>query len=171
MVTQMLHRNIFPYKNRMLSMEGVKTEPVNNRSPLQLAMITLANLTEGDSLQFPAGTLTVEESSSEAIRFLLFKGDGTTLPLSVEANGLSDNHITTSLASTIADMKGDYSNDLAELIERDPAVFRLKSNEGWVINDKLCLMTGNIRYRRLTRYESRLIQQESQPAQAGFNFE
>ena len=166
----MLHQNIFPYKNRMLSMEKVKTEAEDRRSPLQLAMITLANLKVGESLEFPAGILTVEESSSEGIRFLLKKNDGTSVPLSVEAKNLSESHITASLSSIISDLKGDYSSELSEIIERDPAVFRLKSNEGWVINDALCLMSGNIRYQKMSCAELRLIQSKATPAQAGFDF-
>jgi hypothetical protein len=49
-------------------------------------------------------------------------------------------------AESLVKFYPDYNHPVCDIIESDPAIFRLQSQEGYVVNDALCLMSGNVTY-------------------------
>jgi hypothetical protein len=139
--------NVYPYENRVLGM----SEKEFTNTTRNLALITIANLKLEDAIQFPAGKLVVTALDDNSISFTL-KGEKN-VNLSLPQNEVDTHNITDSIESLL----GDFNNvapELAEILERDPSVYRRQNKEGWVINNKLCLFTGNIRYQPLRQTDT-----------------
>lgn len=141
----MKYRNIFPYTRRWLGLASEKTLAEQERCVERLAILTIVNLQQGDTLRFPKGEVVVDDASSEKIAFTMTVNDNASKHI-IDANNLSNNILVTALKCLIPTLSPAYSDPLCSLIERDPSVFRTQAKDGWVINDALCLMSGNISY-------------------------
>lgn len=136
------HPTIFPYTNRSLSLQSHEVEKSSQLSPSQWAIIAMANLQPGDSVDMD-GQWVVTQTNDEEIAFNL---SGTDTMMTVPAKELTDHAIFFCITEKLTAVASDYAHPLCAVLERDPAVFRLRTQNGWVINDTLCKMTGNVRY-------------------------
>lgn len=178
------HSNIYPYQNRALGLSERKTSREQSREHHALAVIAVANLQKDDSLVFPAGVLTVSSVEADKISLSLAPSKGgDNVDIIINNDNFESHTITTSIATILADPKQDHSA-FGKILERDPAVYRLRSQEGWVINDALCLLSGNIQYnttektcKNAPKAEKSIpvepetpVTKSSEPAQHGFDF-
>lgn len=136
------HPTIFPYTNRSLSLQSHEVEKSSQLSPSQWAIIAMANLQPGDSVDMD-GQWVVTQTNDEEIAFNL---SGTDTMMTVPAKELTDHAIFFYITEKLIAVASEYTHPLCAVLERDPAVFRLRTKNGWVINDTLCKMTGNVRY-------------------------
>ncbi|MEG3764954.1 hypothetical protein [Alteromonas sp. 14N.309.X.WAT.G.H12] len=124
----------------------MKTKHDDRRNPLWLAKIALANVKEGDCLTFPAGFLRVKDVTEDRVVFMLTKNDGELIPITLTKDEVEEHNVTQSFAAIIESVGPDFESDITPIIERDPVIYRLRTKEGWIANDKLCLLTGNTQY-------------------------
>lgn len=134
----MAFAHLFPYTNRSLSLESSLTPLAQRMLPYRLAQIALSNMKTGDLFSLYGDELTVISSDSDAVVF----DNG----ISISADQLDDSSWITLLGQYLSTLAPAYTDPLVQILERDPAVFRLRTGFGWVINDALCKMTGNVQY-------------------------
>lgn len=175
----MRYKDLFPYTNRCLGLAHLKTEHEDRRNPAWLAKIAISNLQKGDRIAFPAGNLSVNAVSDVSIELVLTKADGSDVPILLEKDHLDGHNVTESFAALIEAVGPDYKSDISPIIERDPTIFRLRTKEGWIANDKLCLMAGNVQYAisAVSEPEEQAMETAAQPSsaplspvQSGFDF-
>lgn len=134
----MAYQTLYPYQNRQLSMRDQKTPKEHQMCFIRLSCLLIANLVVGESVLAGEHSLTVTSINDDAVSF----DDGTT----IMAAELPEHFITQQLSQLLPTLAPAYISPLVFILERDPAVFRLRTQNGWVINDALCLMSGNIQY-------------------------
>lgn len=138
--------NLFPYKNRMLGMKEKKVERELNMNVDEQALIAIANFKNGQEIPLRGDytAIVVDFISDGAITYTPTPGDGSKVTLNHE--DLRDSVLARSVAETLDKVHPDYNHPVCDIIESDPAIFRLQSQKGYVINDALCLMSGNVTY-------------------------
>jgi len=142
----MVHINIFPYKNRMLGMQESKVSPELNMNTQEQTLIAIANFKNGQKIPLKGGyeSVVVDFISDGAITYTPTPGDGSKVTLNV--SDIRESELFHSVSSTIDSVHPEYDHPICEIIESDPAIYRLRTQEGYVINDALCLMSGNVNY-------------------------
>lgn len=136
----MRNNALFPYIDRLLGFESLVFERPVRRSPENLAMIALANVKVKDSFLISNVESVITLASKNTINITTGDVTETITPDNYKASTLFLfflNEITENINKRI-DVIGD-------VIERDPAVYRARVG-GWVLNDELVRMTGNVRY-------------------------
>jgi hypothetical protein len=138
--------NLFPYENRMLGLKETKIERELNMNTEEQALIAIANFKNGQEIPLCGDytAIVVDFISDGAITYTPTPGDGSKVTVNHEE--LRDSTLALSVAETLEKVHPDYNHPLCDIIESDPAIFRLQSQEGYVINDALCLMSGNVTY-------------------------
>lgn len=136
----MAFQTLYPYQNRSLAMKNQKTSKDQQMDFTQLSCLLIANMFVGEHLQLGDRVVTVTSIDDETVNF----DDGVI----IKASELSVHSITQTLAKLLPTLAPAYESPLVFILERDPAVFRLRTQTGWVINDALCLMSGNIQYKK-----------------------
>lgn len=138
--------SLFPYENRMLGMKESKVDRELNMDTREQALIAIANFKNGQEIPLKGDytSITVNFISDGAITFTPAPGDGSKITLNAE--DLRESELLRSVSLTLDSIYPEYEHPLCEIIESDPAIYRLKTQEGYVINDLLCLMSGNVRY-------------------------
>ena len=157
----MKFKDLFPYQNRLLGLTEHLTPKEQQCDPSALSLILLANLQPGDIISLSQYTLTIEAISHEALVYNTASGASHTLT----AADIKDSKLFAVLAAELPTWSPAYAHPNGHIIERDPAVFRRQDKQGWVINDALCLSSGNIRYDSAEQPPH--AQEISQPSQQG----
>lgn len=129
---------LFPYTNRQLGLQEMLTPKESCMEFAMLAMIFLANLKVNDRFSLDRHDFHVSHIDDHRIQF--------SCGLQLNAEELSSAPLHAQLVCALKQCPPAYSNKLCKILERDPAVYRLRTQQGWVVNDALCLMTGNIQY-------------------------
>jgi hypothetical protein len=139
--------NFYPYTQRNLGLSEMTVARENNMDPDNWATITLANLQVGDTLHFPKGQVHITGANERAItyRFTPSSG-GDTITQEATAAHFRDSALFIGVKTLLTQAHPAYRDPICLIIERDPAVYRLQSKAGWVINDNLCAMSGNVSY-------------------------
>lgn len=142
----MKYRDLFPYANRMLGMQKHKVEREHATNTTEQALIVIANLKSGQTLPLEGdySQITVDFISDGAITFTPTPGDGSKVTLAADA--LRDSELVRAITATLDTVGPAYTHPICKVIEGDPAIFRLRTQEGYVIGDALCLMSGNVGY-------------------------
>jgi hypothetical protein len=138
----MAHKDIYPYKNRLLQRETTKTPREQNTDPSVWAWLAIVNLKEGDAFSIQGESLVVSKAEDELIEIL----QNENLRISITPESLIEHPLCIALAEHLVSLCPDYVDPLCAIIERDPTVYRLRSKKGWVVSDVLCLMSGNVQY-------------------------
>jgi hypothetical protein len=139
--------SLYPYQNRSLGLSEHITEREFNMEPDTWALIAIANLMPHDTVIFPKGSVTIDSVSSDNINYtFLATGQTQGVQQVTHREGLQGSALFIGIKSLLESAYPDYSHPVCGIIERDPAVFRLQSKAGWVVNDKLCLSAGNVPY-------------------------
>lgn len=131
---------LFPYKNRQLSMQNSLTPKEFQTCFHRLALIAISNLRPDEQIHVDGHSYNVIAINQDAVTF----SDGTVI-LQEE---LSTHPLTFQVAEKLHTLHPEYSDDLVYILERDPAVFRLRTQNGWVANDEICFLAGNVQYKR-----------------------
>lgn len=155
----MKFKDLFPYQNRLLGLTEHLTLKEQQCDPSALSLILLANLQPGDIISLSQYTLTIEAISHEALVYNTASGASHTLT----AADIKDSKLFAVLAAELPTWSPAYAHPNGHIIERDPAVFRRQDKQGWVINDALCLSSGNVRYDSAEKVS----QEDSPPSQRG----
>jgi len=144
----MRYKNIFPYKNRSLAMQEIKT-PKDARTDLESqVLILISNLNPDDEMVFPKATLSVVSIDDESITYLINPNSGDKFGEKIEASEIKRSILFDALMKTFALCPNPYASTFASIMERDPSIFRLREGGGWIINDELCLSSGNVSYKK-----------------------
>lgn len=138
----MAFNNIFPYKNRFLGQAETLTQKAEQCSVNVLVRIFLSNLQPGDTLALAKYTLNVIAISETELVYSTASG----AKHNIDAQQIADSALFRVLLSELPGWAPAYTNPLCLILERDPAVFRLRDHTGWVVNDALCLSSGNVQY-------------------------
>lgn len=147
----MRYKNLFPYQNRQLGLSEKLTPRKKSRAPLSLVPILLSNLEIGETLHFGKNIVLILSNDECSLRYRVLTGTGQTfnaelLASSLETDDWKQDVLAKGVLKTLPSLAPDYNHPLCRILERDPAVFRLQNREGWVINDALCLLSGNVQY-------------------------
>lgn len=129
---------LFPYLNRQLGTQQMLTSKEACMDFSVLATICLANLQAQEQIAFEGEMLIVHRIDETAVAFT----NGLEVPAAELAHSALHQHVVKTLQQAIP----GYTHPLVAVLERDPAVFRLRTGAGWVVNDALCLMSGNVQY-------------------------
>jgi hypothetical protein len=141
------YAELFPYKNRALGLQEFKVDEREQRVDFGVvAKIAIANLIVDDKVDFPSGTIQVTDISDTEIRYQLTKSDGQVFNEAANASTLGKTALLQGFETLLRKSVPDYTSPLCQIVERDPAIFRLQNQEGWVVGDALCLMAGNVSY-------------------------
>jgi hypothetical protein len=138
--------NLFPYDNRNLGLKESKVDRELNMDTREQALIAIANFKNGQEVPLK-GDLTsifIDFISDGAITYTPKPGDGS--KVTVNAEDVRESQLLRSVSLTLDSVYPDYEHPLCEIIESDPAIYRLRTQKGYVINDALCLMSGNVSY-------------------------
>jgi hypothetical protein len=147
--------SLYPYQNRSLGLSEHITERECNMEPDTWALISMANLKPQDTVVFPKGRVTIDSVSGENIHYtFLATGETDGLQQVTHCEGLKGSALFIGIKSLLESAYPDYSHPICDIIERDPAVFRLQSKAGWVVDDKLCLLAGNVSYSHTTKIQN-----------------
>jgi hypothetical protein len=138
-------RDLFPYKNRQFGMSNYTTPETANIYE-ELSKIAIANLKEGDRIKVPKGLVEIDTVCENSISYTFRPIDGYAVLQYVEGKQIFDGPISRGFLAMFMQLIPADAHGLGYIVERDPAVFRLATNNGWVINDKLCLYSGNVHY-------------------------
>ncbi len=161
-------RNTFPFTCRAL---GLSTFEIKEREqgtdPDIWTRITMANLKAGDTLTLPKGKLDIVNIDEEAVNYRFTpSGDNNAdeQTVRIDDENLETRALYIAIKTLLNGAHPDYTHPICKIIERDPAVHRLRSKKGWVIvGTRLALMTVNVQYpdavsvkeeRDITRSES-----------------
>lgn len=144
------YSDLFPYRSRKLGLADSKTSEEEKRSDIRLASLTIANLQEGDTLDFPKGSVVVTRVEDDAIHVEMTIGEAVSSEV-ITSQNLEESVLYRGLRSVMPKLHPDYCDPICTLIERDPSVFRTRAKDGWVISDVLCAMAGNVSYPLLSR--------------------
>jgi hypothetical protein len=140
-----MFRDLFPYKNRQFGMSNYTT-PENADIYEELSKIAIANLKEGDRIQATKGLIEIGAICDNSISYTFRPIDGEAIYQYVEGKQIFNGAISRGFLAMFMQPIPTDAHGLGYIVERDPAVFRLATNNGWVINDKLCLYSGNVQY-------------------------
>lgn len=138
----MAYATLFPYTQRALGLQEQLTAKDEAMSPSQWAGIFMANLKAGDQFSLAGHPLTVVKNDNEALVYLTQSQKRHT----IAAAEIDISPLFSILQDVLPTLAPEYTDPLCHILERDPAVYRLRDRTGWVINDALCLMSGNITY-------------------------
>lgn len=144
----MTYRDLYPYKNRALGLSTVIVPKDYVTNPVIIAQIAISNMVAGETFTFGNETIEICLINEHELRYkspLSMAGKTTIL----DATDIADSQLATMVANCLRKSYPGYTDPICELVERDPAIFRLQTNLGWVVNDGLCLTSGNIRYTSL----------------------
>lgn len=134
--------SLYPYKNRSLNLSEYKVDKIKQCDLQELTKLLIANLRKDESLPLKEDTVTIISTSEDKIVY--------STSLQKIETALSDELTSSTLFEAIKNEllshTPSYQHILCEVLERDPAVFRLRDQTGWVINDTLCLSSGNVTY-------------------------
>jgi hypothetical protein len=138
---------LFPYKNRALGLQEYKVDEREQRMDFAvIAKIAMANLKVDDSVNFLSGTIRVTHVSDIEIRYEFIKSNGQTFNETAKASSLDKTALLQGFDTLLRNSVPEYTSSLCQILERDPAIFRLQNQNGWVVGDALCLMSGNVSY-------------------------
>lgn len=135
---------LFP--RRRLGFQSLQTAKSEQTCLTRLSLIAIANLLPGDQLPFAKGTIVVVDNTDAHLQYDFIRPDGHTTREVIEATQIMASSILVAFQKKIPELSPSYSHPLCQVIERDPSIYRLRTQTGWVINDALSVMTGNIIY-------------------------
>lgn len=141
----MKYKNLFPFKNRKLSLSDVIFDKSKSSDPATIALIATSNLKVGDVLEFKLGSIEVTLISNDNLTYLFKGNDGNSLKQTVTTQQISLSPLKQAIEKEIINFSG-YQSQISEIIERDPVIYRLATGNGWVVNHDLSLLTGNVLY-------------------------
>ena len=141
------YKSLFPYNNRSLGMDSFTTPKEENRNAKCLIKILISNLVAGDEIQFPKASVTILSVRNESISYNAKIFSGETLSNVDKVDDLEEGILFTAFENLYESSLEGFVSKFYKIIEKDPAIFRLQSGLGWVINDELCLSTGNVSYK------------------------
>lgn len=143
----MKYRNLFPFKNRKLSLSEKVFTKDESLLVESLSLICIANLAIGDNISFTKGSIEVTSIASDFIEYLFLSNTGDEkVPQKINAKDIASSPLFSGIVDKIFEFNNYQNNEVGKILERDPAVFRLATKKGWVINSDLCLMSGNVSY-------------------------
>lgn len=137
---------IFP--RRQLGLQSLQTPKSEQMCIKQLSLIAIANLVPGDRIPFAKGTIVVVSNDDESLQYDFIRQSGPVTREAIAATQIMDSSIFAAFQKKVPELSPAYSHPLCVVIERDPAVYRLRTQTGWVINDALSVMSGNVIYPR-----------------------
>ena len=147
------HRSLFPYTNRALGLTTSRTDPAERMDWGRLTLLTLANLKAGDCLHFAKSSVTIQSIDAEHIHYCITPHGGTDIVERIGVEQLVECNLYQALKMVLPTLSPSYTDPLCAFVERDPSVFRLHTQNGWVSNDDLCMTTGNIQPYRVSAAE------------------
>lgn len=164
--------------NRRLGMQSLLTDKLNSLDYRALALILLSNSKPGDVINFAKGNITIVDIDDELLSYSFFNnntgggGDCKDSLYSLES-GIAFQSIVDTLPLCAPISRPDFGT----ILERDPAVYRLRNGDGWVINDKLALTSGNVVYEKTCNSLSnnpsdavKIVSVDDNPSQSNFDF-
>lgn len=136
------HRKLFPYTNRRLGLSSVKVPRSHAKNPATIAQLAISNMVEGDELTLGHEHIVILSINDEQIEY---KSSSIEREI-IRGADVCNSSLANMVEACLRKSYPDYTDPICEIIERDPAVFRLRTGLGWIVNDDLCLASGNIRY-------------------------
>lgn len=130
------------YPERTLGLGQLMVEKSESMSPLLWSVLLFSNARVGEVLYFDGLGYEVLEANAEHIKLKDDLGEQHI----IQAEHVYDHPLILSLAVHLNTLHPEYTDPLCYILERDPAVFRLRTQTGWVINDALWKSSGNVQY-------------------------
>lgn len=146
-----MNKHLFPYQDRQLGQSKYLTPKEQALSIRALVRILLSNLREGETIPFGKNMVLILSNDNGSLRYRILAGDGRVFNCEVTSIDILNDKwggdvLSKGIIELLPSLAPEYSHPLCQILERDPAVFRLQTKEGWVINDALCLLSGNVQY-------------------------
>lgn len=138
--------NPITFPRRQLGLQSLHTPKSEQMCIKQLSLIAIANLVPGDRIPFAKGTIVVVSNDKDSLQYDFIRQHGPVTREVISATQIMDSSILAAFQKKFPDLSPAYSHPLCRVIERDPAVYRLQTQAGWVINDALSVMSGNVIY-------------------------
>ncbi len=140
----MRYRDIFPYQQRQLGLQEMKTEKELRCDTTQLTRVAMSNLHVGDTIPFSKGEATITAIDDKQVSYDYKTISGQVGQATDSAEQLEQGILFSAFKDTLLISVPDYCHPICQIVERDPAVYRLQTQQGWVINDELALYSGNV---------------------------
>jgi hypothetical protein len=140
----MKHIDLFPVASRTLNLQATHVPREESTQPHWWALLLLANVRVGDDVVMDGSSMVVARIENDQVTV---EWQGETLTLTDD--NVRDSAPYEALVAWLTryEASGEpYADPLALILERDPAVYRLRTGRGWVVNDRLMVMSGNISY-------------------------
>lgn len=142
-------KNIFPYKNRWAPLSSFSFDKDINSLEEALSKIVIANLLVSDELNFGKASVQISHITDTQIEYKITKNNEVTTHV-IDVDNIDNSILYEALCVKI----NDEVNCFAYILQRDPAVFKLKGgNLSFTINDKLALSVGGAQTQILNQNE------------------